>query len=63
MFKNICMRYFITMLNAALTEDDFNLLPEKQKRAVKTAAKLGVDRLDDEEQAEIENEYYADRSD
>jgi hypothetical protein len=54
------MRNFSTILDEILKEDDFHLLPDKQQRAIKTAEKLGVDKLDDEEQAEVENEYYAD---
>jgi hypothetical protein len=60
MLKNIYMNNFLARLSAVLAEDDFHLLPGKQQRAIKTAEKLGVDKLDDEEQAEVENEYYAD---
>jgi hypothetical protein len=57
------MRNFEKTLGIILAEDDFDLLPEKQKRAVKTAKKLGTDKLDDREQDEIEHEYYAGDSD
>lgn len=63
MCKVICMRNFEKTLGIILAEDDFDLLPEKQKRAVKTAKKLGTDKLDDREQDEIEHEYYAGDSD
>jgi hypothetical protein len=56
------MRHFEKMLDVVLKEDDLDLLPEKEKRAVKTASKLGVDKLDDEEQAEVEHEYYVDKT-
>jgi hypothetical protein len=52
------MRHFDAVLNAVLAEDDKNLLPEKAKRSIATAEKLGVEKLDPDEQEEIEHEYY-----
>jgi hypothetical protein len=56
------MRYFEAALNAILVEDDKNLLPEKQKRSIETAKKLGVEKLDSDEQEEVEHEYYAEKT-
>ena len=60
--KYTCMRYFEAALNAILVEDDKNLLPEKQKRSIETAKKLGVEKLDSDEQEEVEHEYYAEKT-
>jgi len=37
-------------------------LPEKAKRSIETAKKLGVEKLNPEEQEEIEHEYYAEKT-
>lgn len=43
-----------------LSEDDFDKLPEKEKRAVKLAEKFNIENIKPEEQDAIEQEYYAD---
>jgi hypothetical protein len=58
------MRYFEIALSAALKEDDENLLPEKEKRTMKAAEKIGVEQpLTPDEKDEIDQEYYASSKD
>ena len=52
------MRHFNRALDAVLAEDDFDLLPEKEKRAVKAAKELGKDKLTDQEADEVDQRYY-----
>jgi hypothetical protein len=35
-----------------------DLLPDQEKRAIKVAKKLNIDRLSDKEKDEIDQEYY-----
>ena len=51
------MRYFNKTLDVVLNEDDFDLLPEKEKRAVKAAKELGKDKLTDQEADEVDQRY------
>ena len=46
------------ILDTVLAEDDVDLLPDQEKRAIKVAKKLNIDRLSDKEKDEIDQEYY-----
>jgi hypothetical protein len=54
------MMDFKKALEKALFEDDADLLPEKEKRTLKAAKKMGIEEPSPDDLDEIDQEYYAD---
>jgi hypothetical protein len=52
------MRHFEKALNAALIENDDNLLPEREKIGIKVQKQLGIKKLSEKEKDEVGEQYY-----